>query len=197
MFCDLAGSTILSEQLDPEDFAEVVLAYQEMGRAIVVGFGGLVAHYAGDGLLSFFGYPLAHEDDADRAVLASLSILESMPGLNARACHVGTVKLEARIGIHTGPTVVGTMGSADRSDISLFGSTPNIAARLEAFALPGTVVVSDTVTRVLRGHYRLSNLGRPELKGVTQSLAVCRVDGLGAADNAGAQVQDASDRWAG
>ena len=188
MFCDLAGSTILSEQLDPEDFAEVVLAYQEMGRAIVVGFGGLVAHYAGDGLLSFFGYPLAHEDDADRAVLASLSILESMPGLNARARHVGTVKLEARIGIHTGPTVVGTMGSADRSDISLFGSTPNIAARLEAFALPGTVVVSDTVTHAsCRGHYRLSNLGRPELKGVTQSLAVCRVDGLGAADNAGAQ----------
>jgi class 3 adenylate cyclase/tetratricopeptide (TPR) repeat protein len=187
MFCDLAGSTDLSERLDPEDFAEVVLAYQEMGRAIVVGFGGLVAHYAGDGLLSFFGYPLAHEDDADRAVLAGLSILESMAGLNARARHVGAVKLEARIGIHTGPTVIGTMGSSDRSDISLFGSTPNIAARLEAFALPGTVVVSDAVSRVLRGRYRLSNLGRPELKGVSQPFPVCRVDGLGTADTAAAQ----------
>ena len=96
MFCDLVGSTDLSERLDPEDFGEMVLAYQETGREIVEEHGGFVAHYAGDGLLSFFGYPLAHEDDADRAVMAALSILGAMPGLNIRARRLGDVTLQAR-----------------------------------------------------------------------------------------------------
>jgi class 3 adenylate cyclase/tetratricopeptide (TPR) repeat protein len=177
MFCDLVGSTDLSGKLDPEDFGELVLAYQEMGRAAVVQHGGLVAHYAGDGLLSFFGYPVAHEDDSDRAVLAALTILGSMAELNARAQELGDVTLQARVGIHNGPTVIGAMGSADRPDISLFGMTPNVAARLEAFAIPGTVVISENVSRVLRGRFHLVELGTPELKGVSEPLAVSRVDG--------------------
>src|SRR5581483_1673209 len=121
MFCDLVGSTDLSERLDPEDFGEMVLAYQETGRELVEDQGGRVAHYAGDGLLAFFGYPIAHEDDADRAVMAALQILAAMPNLNARARLLGDVTLRARIGIHAGPTVIGAMGSSNRSDISLFG----------------------------------------------------------------------------
>ncbi len=180
MFCDLVGSTDLSERLDPEDFGEVVLAYQETGRELVEEHGGHVAHYAGDGLLSFFGYPVAHENDADRAVMAALTILAAMPGLNARARRIGDFTLQARVGIHAGPTVIGSMGSSNRSDISLFGLTANVAARLEGIAAPGSIVISDTAKRVLRGNYSFTELGTPDLKGVTQKLLVHQVHGIGA-----------------
>ena len=151
MFCDLVGSTALSEQLDPEDLGDLVLGYQEMGRQIVDRFGGSVAQFLGDGLLTYFGRPVAHEDDADRAVMAGIAILAALEPLRVQALGLGATTLEARVGIHTGPVVVGAMGSTDRSDTSLFGSTTNVAARLEAFAPAGTVVASETTVRLLRG----------------------------------------------
>ena len=172
MFCDLVGSTALSEQLDPEDLGELVLGYQEMGREIVDRFGGSVAQFLGDGLLTYFGHPVAHEDDADRAVMAGLAILESMAPLRSHAVRLGATTLEARVGIHTGAVVVGAMGSTDRSDTSLFGSTTNIAARLEGFAPPGSAVVSETTVRVLRGRYSLTDCGTPELKGIDRPVRV-------------------------
>ncbi|HUC06220.1 MAG TPA: AAA family ATPase [Acidimicrobiales bacterium] len=177
MFCDLVGSTTISEQLDPEDYGDIVLAYQEAGRAIVERLGGSVAQFAGDGLLSSFGFPVAHEDDADRAVMAGLAILDALDDINARARRMGTT-FEARVGVHVGPTVIGAMGAAHRTDISIFGITTNVAARLEAFAQPGTVVVSDAVVRGLRRRYRLTDLGVPELKGVTRRVNAFRVDGV-------------------
>lgn len=137
MFCDLVGSTALSEQLDPEDLGELVLGYQELGREIVDRFGGSVAQFLGDGLLTYFGYPVAHEDDADRAVMAGLTILESLVPLRARAIRLGATNLEARVGIHTGPVVVGAMGSNDRSDTSLFGSTNQRRGAPRRFRIAG------------------------------------------------------------
>ena len=178
LFCDLVGSTALSEQLDPEELGELVLAYQEMGRAVVMRFGGHIAQYLGDGLLAYFGYPSAHEDDAERAVLAGLAILDGLDALNATA-PAGRERLEARVGIHAGPAIVGEMGSADRSDTSAFGSTPNIAARLESVAAPHTVVVSDEVRRFLDPRFELTDRGTPPLKGIARPLRVWEVGHVG------------------
>ena len=178
LFCDLVGSTALSEELDPEEFSDLVLAYQEMGRAVVVGYGGHVAQYLGDGLLTYFGYPTAHEDDAERAVLAGLAILSGLDALNAKT-PASAKRLEARVGIHAGPTIVGEMGSADRSDTSAFGSTPNIAARLESVAAPHTVVVSDEVRRFLDPRFEVEDRGTPPLKGVARPVRVWEVTNVG------------------
>jgi class 3 adenylate cyclase/tetratricopeptide (TPR) repeat protein len=178
LFCDLVGSTALSEQLDPEELGDAVLAYQEFCRAVVTDLGGHVAQYLGDGLLAYFGYPVAHEDDADRAVLAGLAILDGISEVSRRAFPDGHATLEARVGIHAGPTVVGAMGSADRSDTSAFGSTPNIAARLEAFATPGTVVVSDEVHRRLKNRFSTVDRGTPELKGISRPIRAWEVTGV-------------------
>lgn len=175
LFCDLVGSTALSEQLDPEDLGEAVLAYQEMGRAVVTDLEGHVAQYLGDGLLVYFGYPVAHEDDAERAVLAGLRILDGIRDVGRKAFPDGGTALEARVGIHAGPAVVGAMGSADRSDTSAFGSTPNIAARLEGFATPGTVVVSDDVRRLLAERFETIDRGTPELKGISRPIRAWEV----------------------
>lgn len=178
LFCDLVGSTALSEQLDPEELGELVLAYQEMGRAVVHRFGGHVAQYLGDGLLAYFGYPTAHEDDAERAVLAGLAVLEGLDALDAHASARG-FRLEARVGIHAGPAVVGEMGSADRSDTSAFGSTPNIAARIESVASAGTVALSDDVRRFLDPRFELVDRGTPSLKGVSQPIRIWEVVAVG------------------
>ncbi len=179
MFCDLVGSTALSEVLDPEETGELVLAYQEMGRAAVTSLGGHVAQYLGDGLLAYFGYPTAHEDDAERAVRAGLAVVDGLEGLNSHVRDSAGVQLAARVGIHSGPTIVGAMGSADRSDTSVFGSTPNIAARLESQALPGSVVISDATRCMLDPRFRIVDRGVPVLKGVSQSIHVWEVVGVG------------------
>lgn len=178
MFCDLVESTALAELLDPEETSELVLAYQEMGHAAVTTFGGYVAQYLGDGLLIYFGYPAAHEDDAERAVRAGLAIVAGLEALNSLIRPTAGVELAARVAIHTGPTIVGAMGSADRSDISVFGSTPNIAARLESCAEPGTVVISHTTRRLLDARFRLADRGSPSLRGVRQAIHAWKVVGV-------------------
>src|SRR5215510_11586771 len=175
LFCDLADSTRLSSQLDPEDLREVVLAYQATCVEMIQRFDGHVAQYLGDGLLVYFGYPQAHEDDAQRAVRTGLRILDAMGTLNTRLEMAKGIRLAVRIGIHTGPVVVGTMGSGGRYEQLALGETPNLAARLQSLAAPDTVAISDTTHRLVQGYFRCDDLGTPSLKGVETPMRVYRV----------------------
>jgi class 3 adenylate cyclase/predicted ATPase len=175
LFCDLADSTRLSSQLDPEDLREVVLAYQATCVEIIQRFDGYIAQYLGDGLLVYFGYPQAHEDDAQRAIRAGLGILDAMGALNTGLERAKGMRLAVRIGIHTGPVVVGTMGSGGRHEQLALGETPNLAARLQSLAAPDTVAISATTHRLVQGYFRCDDLGSPNLKGVETPLRVYRV----------------------
>ena len=136
LFCDLVESTTLSRQLDPEDYRAVVRAYQEAAAAVIQRFDGYMAQYLGDGLLVYFGYPHAHEDEAQRAVQASLEVVEAMAPLNTRLEPQYKVRVAVRIGLHTGLVVIGEMGSGNRQEQLAMGDTPNIAARLQGLARP-------------------------------------------------------------
>jgi class 3 adenylate cyclase/tetratricopeptide (TPR) repeat protein len=188
LFCDLVGSTALSAQLDPEDYRAVVQAYQATAAEVITRFEGYIAQYLGDGLLVYFGYPRAHEDDAQRAVRAGLEIVGAMPSLNLRlqttvgATHASP--LQVRIGIHTGPVVVGEIGGGGRHEQLALGETPNIAARLQGLAAPDTVVISAVTARLVQNAFALEELSTPQLKGVTEPLAVARVLGLRETQNA-------------
>jgi class 3 adenylate cyclase len=176
----LVGSTALSEQLDPEELRDVVRAYQRMCHAIVMSFEGHVAQYLGDGLLVYFGYPLAHEDGAQRAVRAGLKILSNLPLLNAQLGEtipaVRERPLQTRVGIHTGLVVVGEMGIGDgREPIAAVGETPNIAARLQAVASPDTVVVSAATQRLTEGLFDFLDLGARPLRGISTPLPLYHV----------------------
>src|SRR5215475_8871496 len=142
LFCDLVDSTVLAGQLDPEELREVVQAYQEACAKVIARFDGHIAQYLGDGLLIYFGYPLAHEDDAQRAVRAGLGIIEALGQLNTRLAQEGLrqaptqsrqrgVHLAVRLGVHTGLVVVGEVGSGTRQEQLALGETPNLAARLQ------------------------------------------------------------------
>jgi class 3 adenylate cyclase len=159
MFCDLVGSTNLSARLDPEDLREVVRLYQKTAADVIQDFDGHIAQYLGDGLLVYFGYPQAHEDDAHRAVRAALGIVEAMGTLNTRLDSEYGVQLAVRLGIHTGPVVVGEMGGGGRHEQLALGETPNIAARLEGLAEPDTVVISAITKRLVEGSFTLEDLG--------------------------------------
>ena len=141
MFCDLVDSTALSTQLDPEALREVILAYQGVCTDIIQRFEGHIAQYLGDGLLVYFGYPQAYEDNARRAVRSGLEIIEAMRALNTRLTQEKGLRLAVRIGIHTGLVVVGDVGGGTRHERLALGETPNIAARLHALAAPDTVVI--------------------------------------------------------
>ncbi|MBI3799008.1 MAG: AAA family ATPase [Deltaproteobacteria bacterium] len=177
MFCDVVGSTALSEQLDPEELREVMQAYQHTCVEVITRFEGHVAKYLGDGLLVYFGYPVAHEDDAQRAVRAGLGIVEAiqaLPRSNLRLPH----SLQVRVGIHTGLVVAGEMGSGEyREQLAIVGETPNIAARLQEKALPNSVVISPTTYRLVTGLFDCQNLGPQTLKGISTPLEVYQVIG--------------------
>ena len=175
LFCDLADSTRLAGQLDPEDLREVVLAYQTTCVEMIQRFDGYVAQYLGDGLLVYFGYPQAHEDDAQRAVRAGLGILDAMGTLNTRLERAKGMRLAVRIGIHTGQVVVGTMGSGGRHEQLALGETPNLAARLQSLAAPDTVAISEATHRLVQGYFRCDDLGSPSLKGIETPMRVYRV----------------------
>jgi len=176
MFCDLVGSTSLSEQLDPEELREVVRAYQQMSAEVIGRFEGHIAQYLGDGLLVYFGYPLAHEDDAQRAVRAGLEIvgaIHELSLLHTRLQH----PLQVRIGIHTGLVVVGEMGGGEKHEQLALGDTPNIAARLQRLAEPDTVVVSAATYQLVQGLFECRDLGPHTLKGVSTPLPLYQVVG--------------------
>ena len=178
LFCDLVGSTQLSGQLDPEDLRAVVRAYQEAAAEVIQPYEGHIAQYLGDGLLVYFGYPAAHEDDARRAVHTGLGIVQAITTLNTRLAAQYGVELAVRLGIHTGPVVVGVMGGGGRHEHLALGETPNIAARLQALAPANAVVISAVTARLVQGTFALEDLGTHALHGVAEPMAVSRVRGL-------------------
>ena len=162
MFSDLVGSTALSARMDPEDLREVISAYQQSVAETVRRFGGFVAKYMGDGVLIYFGYPQAHEDDAERAVRAGLELVAAVTSLKTRA------SLQTRVGIATGLVVVGDLiGSGSAQEQAVVGETPNLAARLQSIAAPNSVVIAESTRRLLGDLFELEDLGANDLKGIT------------------------------
>lgn len=177
MFCDLVDSTALAERLDPEEYGEVVATYQRTCAAEIERFEGRIAQYLGDGLLVYFGYPVAHEDDARRAVHAGLGILEALEPLNQRLDASRGVRLSARLGIHTGLVVVGELGGRGRQERLAVGEAPNVAARLQGLAAPDTLVISAATHRLVQPFFTFQPLGRQTLRGLSAPLAVYQVLG--------------------
>jgi TOMM system kinase/cyclase fusion protein len=175
LFCDLVGSTPLSEQLDPEDLREVVRAYQATCAAVVERFDGHIAQWLGDALLVYFGWPQAHEDDAQRAVRVGLGILEAMGTLNARLAQDQGLRLAVRVGIHTGRVVVGDIGGGGRQEQLALGDTSNVASRIQGLATPDTVLISADTYRLVQGYFTVEALGPQSLKGVAAPMPVYRV----------------------
>jgi class 3 adenylate cyclase/predicted ATPase len=171
MFCDLVGSTALSSRLDPKDLREVIAAYHRAVADAVAGFDGFVAKYMGDGVLIYFGYPRAHEDDAERAVRAGLGLVDAV-----RRLDVKSVTLQARVGIATGLVVVGDLiGEGSAQERSVVGETPNLAARLQALAEPDAVFIAATTRRPIGGLFELIDLGPQELRGFGEGQRAWRV----------------------
>jgi class 3 adenylate cyclase len=161
MFSDLVGSTALSARMDPEDLREVISAYQKCVAETVQRFGGFVAKYMGDGVLVYFGYPQAHEDDAERAVRAGLELVAAVGGLKTHA------PLQTRVGIATGLVVVGDLiGSGASQEQAIVGETPNLAARLQSVAEPNSVVIAESTRKLVGSLFELEDLGPNELKGI-------------------------------
>jgi class 3 adenylate cyclase/tetratricopeptide (TPR) repeat protein len=176
LFCDLVGSTPLVQALDAEDFREVLGEYQQACVRAIERFEGYTARYVGDGLVAYFGYPRAHEDDAHRAVHAGLGILDELESLNAGLRDRLGISLQVRIGLHTGVVIVGEMGAGGaRSQHEIVGEMPHIAARLESIAPPGSVVISDVTHDLVAGYFETEPLGEKELKGIARPVGVYRV----------------------
>ena len=201
MFCDLVGSTALSAQLDPEELREVVRAYQETCATVIRRYDGHIAQHLGDGLLVYFGYPAAHEDDAQRAVRAGLEIIQALQkwvpsplagegqGEGAKVSTVAALtphpglppqggkekSLQVRIGIHTGLVVIGEIGSSEKREVLALGETPNIAARLQGLADPNTVVISAATSRLVQGLFECQDLGSQAVKGISTQIQLYRV----------------------
>ena len=178
MFCDLVGSTALSERLDPEDLREVIRAYQDVCAEAIGQYDGYLAKYLGDGVLAYFGYPQAHEDDAARGVRAGLAILDAMKPLNARLQAQMALSLAVRVGIHTGLVVAGEMGGGDvREERAIVGETPNVAARLEGLAEPDGIVIGPLTHKLVVGQFDCRALGPRSVKGISDPIPVYAVRG--------------------
>ena len=174
MFCDLVGSTAFSSQLDPEDIREVFRAYHTCVAEVIGQHQGIVARYMGDGVLAYFGYPQAHEDDAEQAVRAGLALVDAAAKLPP---HIVPV-LQVRVGVATGTVVVGHLiGEGGAQEESVVGETPNLAARLQSLAEPGTVVISASTHRLAGGHFEYCDLGAVALKGWAEPISAWRVLG--------------------
>src|SRR5690348_1598113 len=175
MFCDLIGSTALSARFDPEELREELRAYQNAVSSVVARYDGFVAKYMGDGVLAYFGYPRAHEDDAERAVRAGLEIEAAVRSLETR----GTEPLTVRIGIATGLVVVGDLvGEGSAQEQAVVGETPNLAARLQAVAEPGQIVLAGATRRLVGDLFRLTDLGRQTAKGFAEPVEAFAVEGV-------------------
>src|SRR5258707_6093199 len=180
MFCDLVDSTALSARLDPEEMQKVIGAYQSVCSPIIAEYDGLVAKFMGDGILAYFGYPRAHEDDAERAVRASLAIAAAVSRLKTSAPE----PLQVRIGIATGLVVVGELiGEGTAQEQAVVGDAPNLAARLQSLAEPNAVVVAATTRRLVGNVFQLRNLGQYALKGFTQTVEAWSVEGLSGSES--------------
>jgi class 3 adenylate cyclase/predicted ATPase len=171
MFCDLVGSTALSSRLDPEDLREVIAAFDSAVADVITRFDGFVSRYMGDGVLAYFGYPQAHEDDAERAVRAGLGALDAVGRLDIKS-----VKLQARVGIATGLVVVGDLiGEGLALEQSVVGETPNLAARLQALAEPDATVIAASTRRLVGDLFEYRDLGAVEVKGIPAPVLASQV----------------------
>jgi class 3 adenylate cyclase/tetratricopeptide (TPR) repeat protein len=172
MFCDLVGSTALSARLDPEELREIISAYHRCCAALIERAGGFVAKYMGDGVLAYFGYPRADEHDAERAVRAGLALVEAVAGLDSTAGE----PMQVRVGIATGLVVVGDLlGQGAAQEQAVVGETPNLAARLQALAQPGEVVIAASTWRLTGGLFDYEDLGAVEIKGLPAPVGAARV----------------------
>jgi class 3 adenylate cyclase len=174
MFCDLVGSTALSARLDPEDMREILGGYHRCCAEQITKAGGFVAKYMGDGVLAYFGYPQAHEYDADRAVLAGLALVEAVPKLST----IDNSSSQVRIGIATGLVVVGDLiGTGAAREQAVVGDTPNLAARLQSLAPPGGIVISGRTKGIAGTQFDYIDLGKVEIKGLAEPVAAWQVTG--------------------
>jgi class 3 adenylate cyclase/tetratricopeptide (TPR) repeat protein len=180
MFCDLVGSTALAARLDPEDMRELIRSYHAVCTSVVPTYDGLITRFMGDGILACFGYPRAHEDDAERAVRAGLEIIAGAWRIKTRL----GVRLDVRVGIATGLVVIGDLiGAGSSREYAMVGETPNLAARLEAVAEPGTVVIAASTRRLLGDVFSLRELGHQSLKGFAQPVEAWAVEGLAVSES--------------
>jgi class 3 adenylate cyclase/predicted ATPase len=175
LFCDLVDSTALSSQLDPEEYRDVVRAYQTACTEVIRRYDGHIAQLLGDGLLVYFGYPQAHEDDAQRAVRAGLGIVEAIGTLKTSLAQTTGRTLAVRLGIHTGLVVIGALGDQGRHEHLALGETPNIAARIQSLAQPNTVAISDATYRLVQGYFEYRDLGAHALRGVPEAMRLYHV----------------------
>ena len=183
LFCDLVGSTALTGRLDPEDYHEVVRAYHQLCAEVLQRFDGYVAQYLGDGVLGYFGYPVAHEDDAQRAVRAGLGLLDAFASFSTHPALPLGEQVAVRLGVHTGLVVMGDVGAGARHEPLALGETPNIAARLQHLAAPNTLVISATTQQLVAGYFQCKALGVHTLPGLAQALDVYRVLGASGAQS--------------
>lgn len=172
MFCDLVGSTALSELLPPEQLWRILSAYQEACAGVIEPLKGYIAQYLGDGILAYFGYPAAHQDDVDRSVRAALGILQAIAKLNNRLMANTGMKLAVRVGIHTGEVVVKQVGTGKKRQPLAIGATPNIAARLQNLAAENSVALSAASYQQLQGAFPCEYLGLRSLKGISHPMEV-------------------------
>lgn len=180
LICDLVGSTALSARLDPEDMRDVIVAYHRCCAETIASSGGFVAKYLGDGVLAYFGYPQAHEDDAERAVRGALALIEAVPRLSARH----DAPPQVRIGIATGIVVIGEEFSAgEAKERTAVGQTPNLAARLQALAEPGQIVISHSTRRLLGRLFEYRDLGKVMLKGFVEPINAYQVLGVSSVES--------------
>jgi class 3 adenylate cyclase/predicted ATPase len=174
LFCDLVGSSTLSEETDPEDLREIMRQYRNSCDEVVHKYKGYVAQYLGDGILVYFGYPTAHEDDASRAVQTGLELIRAIAKLNHRLQQEFNISISIRLGIHTGLVVVGEISDGDKRSMAL-GETPNIAARLQGLADPDTIVISSATYRLCQNYFECGSLGDHDLKGFSRPFTLYRV----------------------
>jgi class 3 adenylate cyclase len=172
MFCDVVDSTTLSAQLDPEEYRDVLRAYQAACVEAIQRFDGYIAQHLGDGLLVYFGFPTAHDDDAQRAILAGLGMLDAMHTRNTRLEQEHGIQLSIRVGLHTGLTVIGDIGAGQKRELLALGEAPNIAARIQSLAAPDTVVISADTSRLVEGYFTVEDLGHQTLRGAVCTLGV-------------------------
>jgi len=177
MFCDLVGSTALSETMDAEELRELIRIYQTSCEAAVQKHEGYIAQYLGDGLMVYFGYPRAHEDDAQRAIRGGLGILQNLTRLNQQLAIQQRPEIAVRIGIHTGSVVVGEVGGNLRTENLAIGDTPNIAARIQGVAEANTIAISQDTYALARGLFTCQSLGKKKLKGISKPIEVFQVEG--------------------
>lgn len=176
MFCDIVDSTSLSEKLDPEDLREVIRRYQETCNKVIDRYEGYIAQYLGDGLLVYFGYPQAHEDDAQRAARAGLGIVETVGRLNSSLQEQWKVALSVRVGVHTGLVVAGEVGGGSKREHLAIGEVPNIASRLQGKAESNTVMVSAATHQLIEGSFACNQPKNLVLEGFSRPVGACQID---------------------